>query len=202
MIKQVYISSASMIKKCKAVSDFIRRFYLIICIAALQFNSDLAYSQTQKEIEYRLKAAYLFNFIQFVEWPPEVFENEESPIIIAVLGIDPFGKILDETIQNEKIGNHPIVIKRFRYFSQLEFCHVLYISYSERGSIRSILNRIKDSSILTVSDINDFGSYGGNISFYLEENKLRFAINLQTLDQADLKVSSKLLRLAKVINPL
>lgn len=178
------------------------RTRLLILVPALILFTTGSYSQTSKEMVYRLKAAYLFNFIQFVEWPDSVFENENSPIILAVLGKDPFGKILDETVLNEKIGNHPIIIKRFRYLSQLEFCHVLFVSDSETGTFQFILKSIKKSPILTISDIDNFGIHGGNISFYLEENKLRFAINIQALKQSALKVSSKLLRLAKVINPL
>ena len=185
----------------KNISSALRLHLLFLPIISFLLNT-YSYSQTQPEMEYRLKAAYLFNFIQFVEWPDSVFENDNSPIILAVLGKDPFGKILDETVQNEKIGNHPIIIKRYRYLSQLEFCHVLFVSSSETESFQFILKSIKQSPILTISDIHDFGIYGGNISFYLEENKLRFAINMQALKQADLKVSSKLLRLAKVINPL
>ena len=178
------------------------RLYSLILIAILFLLNPRSFGQSQKEVEYKLKAAYLFHFLQFAEWPDSVFENEKSPIILAVLGKDPFGKILDETVMSEKIGDHPIIIKRFQSFNQLGFCHVLYISSSEKYTFRNILKHIGVSPVLTISDIDGFSEQGGNISFYLEENKVRFAINMQTLKQADLKVSSKLLRLAKIINPI
>ena len=181
---------------------FLGKLYLLILIAAFTFSNVSSYSQTQKEIEYKLKAAYLLHFLQFVEWPDSVFENEKSPIIVTILGDDPFGKILDEITKSEKIGDHSITIKRTHSLSNLDFCHVLYISSSEKDNFKSILRHIDSAPILTISDIDNFSEQGGNISFYLEENKLRFAINMQTLKQADLKVSSKLLRLAKIINPI
>jgi YfiR/HmsC-like len=181
---------------------FVRKSYLLILIIAFTFSNVHSYSQTQKEIEYKLKAAYLLHFLQFVEWPDSVFENEKSPIVVTILGDDPFGNTLDDITKSEKIGEHPIVIKRTHSLGNVDFCHVLYISSSEKDNFRSILKHIDSAPILTISDIDNFGEEGGNISFYLEENKLRFAINLQTLKQADLKVSSKLLRLAKIINPI
>ena len=178
------------------------KLHILIFAATFIFFNTCSYPQIQKEIEHKLKAAYLFHFLQFAEWPDSVFENEKSPIILAVLGKDPFGKILDETVMSEKIGDHPIIIKRFQSFNQLDFCHVLYIGSSEKYTFRNILKHIGESPVLTISDIDGFSEQGGNISFYLEENKVRFAINMQTLKQADLKVSSKLLRLAKIINPI
>jgi YfiR/HmsC-like len=181
---------------------FVWKLYTLIFIAALTLFNANSYSQTQKEIEYKLEAAYLLHFLQFVEWPDSVFENEKSPLVITILGDDPFGNILDEITKSEKIGEHSIIIKRVHSLNNLRFCNVLYISSSERENFKSILKHIDSAPVLTISDIDDFSEQGGNISFYLEENKIRFAINIQTLKQADLKVSSKLLRLAKIVNPL
>ena len=178
-----------------------KRRFLVPVLSLAILHAPLSIAQSEREIEYRFKAVYILNFFQFVEWPDSSFENDRSPIVLAVLGDDPFGKILDETVQSEKVGSHPIIVKRFHVLNELGSCHAIFISSSEKGSVQTILKHVDDRPILTISDIDDFGDRGGDIGFYLENNKIRFAINMQALKQSDLKVSSKLLRLAKVINP-
>jgi YfiR/HmsC-like len=177
-----------------------RRFNRLLLIIIIFLNIG-SYAQTEQVSEYQLKAAYLFNFLKFVQWPDSVFQNNSSPIIIGILGQDPFGSTLDKIIHNEKIDNHPIIIKRYTSLDQLDYCHALFVSSSEQGNVQKVLKDIGNSSILTVSDIDDFGTNGGDIGFYIENNKLRFTINIKSLKQADIKISSRLLRLAKIINP-
>jgi hypothetical protein len=156
--------------------------------------------QTQKEIEYRFKAVYILNFLRFVAWPDSVLGTDRSPFVLAVLGNDPFGKILEETFQSETVAGHPIEVKRYRSLQDLGACQALFISASERELYDVILKQVAGSSILTISDAEGFGERGGHINFFLEDNKIRFEINVQALKEADLKASSKLLRLAKIIN--
>jgi len=176
--------------------------YLLFFVGILVVSNSHTYAQTNNGIEAKLKAAYIFHFLQFVEWPDSAFANENSPIVLAVLGKDPFGKILDETIESEKIGKRQVIIKRIGSFNELGACHVLYISTSEGNIYKNILKHVGVSPVLTISDIDNFGLAGGDINFYIEENKVRFAINVQGVKESDLKISSKLLRLAKIINPL
>lgn len=166
------------------------------------FSYNEVYSQSQKEIEYRFKAVYMLNFLQFVEWPDSVIKNDQSPIILSIVGDDPFGNILDETFHNEKFNGHPILLSRYQTVNEAGKCHIMFIGSSEKNISKEILRRLNEASILTVSDLNDFGNQGGGIGFYLEKNKVRFEINLMALKQGELKASSKLLRLAKIINPL
>lgn len=176
-----------------------------VAVIALLFvlcNCEIVFSQSQKEIEYRFKAVYLFNFLQFTEWSDSAFENSNSPIIIGVFGEDPFGAVLDEAIQSEKINGRSIVVRRFRWIDEIAHCHALFVSTSEKENVNSILRRIADLPILTVSDMNRFGDSGGAITFYVESNKIRFEVNMQALRRSGLKLSSKLLRLAKIVNPL
>lgn len=180
----------------------VRRTYLLIFIGILAVSNSHTYAQINNEIEAKLKAAYIFHFLQFIEWPDSTFANENSPIVLAVLGKDPFGKILDETINSEKIGKRAIILKRIESVSEIGSCHVLYISSSEENKYKNILKHIGISPVLTISDIINFGLAGGDINFYIEENKVRFAINVQGVKESDLRISSKLLRLAKIINPL
>ena len=176
------------------------KIYLLAAILLL--NSPAEYAQPENEVEYRLKAVYLLNFLQFVDWPENVFDNEDSPIILSIIGDDPFGKILDETVEDEKISKHPVLIKRFRTLNELKFSHALFICSSEEEDYSTILNLVCESPVLTISDIGGFSNQGGDIEFYTEKNKIRFTINVQSLKKSNLKVSSKLLRLAKVINEI
>lgn len=159
------------------------------------------YSQTKEEVEYRLKAVYLLNFLQFVDWPDSTFKDENAPIVLGILGRDPFGMILDETLAQEKVGGRPILIKRFRALEGVDECNALFIGSSEGIDLEDILQRLGESSVLTVSDIEGFENAGGGIGFYIEKNRVRFSINIRTMRFANLKVSSKLLRLARIIDP-
>jgi YfiR/HmsC-like len=202
MNKEINKLGAILIENCKDTCLLIQKFYLIIFSMAFFFNSSLAYSQTEKEIEYKLKAVYILNFLQFTEWPDSIFENNNAPITVAILGKDPFGKIIDETVKDEKIGGHPILIKRFEDLTGIDSCRVVFICLSKRETYKSILKLIDGFPTLTISSITGFADEGGDIGFYIEDNKLRFAVNLQSLNKSDIKISSKLLRLAKIINPL
>lgn len=176
-----------------------RRFFAVLVFAGLLAPSD-TFSQSQHEIEYRFKAVYLFNFLKFTEWPDSVFESPSSPIIIGIAGDDPFGLILDETVQSENINGRPIWVKRFRLGDDITACHALFISPKAKEP-SDILRRVADLPILTVVDVNNTGTSGGEINFYLANNKVRFEVDMHALQRSGVKLSSKLLRLAKIINP-
>src|SRR5712664_4158707 len=108
-------------------------------------------AQTPTSPEYQLKAVFLFNFAQFVEWPPTAFPEAKAPLVIGVLGEDPFGPYLDETVRGEKVNNRPLVVQRFRQVEEIKTCHVLFISRSERERLGQILAGLKGRNILAVS---------------------------------------------------
>jgi hypothetical protein len=170
-------------------------------VALLVFSVAIGSAQSQKELEYRLQAVYLFNFLQFTEWPDSAFTDARAPIVLGVVGNDPFGTVLDEVVQSEKVGVHPITVVRFRTADEITSCQALFVCMSEKDNCQAILNGVQGSATLTVSEISGFNYLGGCIRFYFENNKLRFEINVRALKQARLKMSSKLLRLAKIINP-
>jgi hypothetical protein len=149
--------------------------------------------------EYQVKAVFLFNFAQFVDWPPQAFPEAQTPLIIGVLGNDPFGSYLDETVRGEKVNTHPLVVRRYRRVEEIDTCHVLFISQSEANRLEQILNRLKGRNILTVGDANGFANRGGIIQFVTENNKIRMRINLGTAKACNLKISSKLLRPAEIV---
>jgi len=150
--------------------------------------------------EYQIKAVFLFNFAQFVEWPPEAFSGPSEPFVIGVLGDDPFGPYLDETVRGEKVNNRPISVVRFARVEDMKTCHILYISHSEAGRLPDILSAIKGRSILTVSDVEASGRLGGMIRFVTENNKVRLRIDNEAAKSAGLKISSKLLRPSQVVS--
>lgn len=150
--------------------------------------------------EYQLKAVFLFNFTQFVEWPRDAFSDGQAPLVIGILGTDPFGGYLDETVRGEKVHNRPLVVRRYGSVAEIESCHVLFISRSEAPRLQEILARLRGRSILTVGDAGDFAENGGMIGFVSAQNKIRLRINLDAVKAAGLTISSKLLRAADTIS--
>lgn len=153
--------------------------------------------------EYSVKAAYLYNFAKFVEWPEGTFETDVSPILIGVVGEDPFGEALDQAVEGKIIAGRALRIKRFGTFdgtqvAQLRQCQILFIAYSEKGSFPEILKALKGTSVLTVSEIEGFPLVGGIVFFDLDGDRVTLGINLHAARKANLTVNSKLLAVSKI----
>jgi len=157
--------------------------------------------QAEPSAEYRLKAVFLFNFAQFVKWPPQAFPQAQAPLIIGVLGDDPFGADLDETVRGEQVNNHPLLVQRYRRVEDIKTCHVLFISRSDTDRTPDIVAGLKGRGILTVGDIESPATRGAVIRFANEKNKIRLKINMDAAKAADLTISSKLLRAADLVAP-
>lgn len=149
--------------------------------------------------EYQIKAVFLFNFAQFVQWPSKAFRDPRAPLVIGVLGDDPFGAYLDKLTVGEKIGDHPFELQRFRGADDFSACHILFISRSEANQLDKILARLKGRNILTVSDAENFSRRGGMIRFVTENGKIRLRVNVVEAKEAQLTISSKLLRPATIV---
>lgn len=147
----------------------------------------------------QVEAVFLFNFSQFVDWPPQAFPEPDSPIVIGVLGSDPFDGTLDDVVRGEMVKGRPLVVRRFQHIEQLTDCHILFISRSERPRLEPIVQMLKGRSILTVSDLDEFANDGGIIGFVLMDNKIRLRVNLEAAKEAGLTLSSKLLRPAQIV---
>jgi hypothetical protein len=160
----------------------------------------LVLAQESPPGEYRVKAAFLWNFAKFIEWPTNAFTNAAAPFVIGVLGDNPFGEDLEQTVRDKQINTHPITVKAFRAASEANQCHMLFVSASETNRLAEIFKSLRGSPILTVGDTGQFIETGGMINFIFEGNKIRFQINDDAAKAADLKISSKLLSLA-VRNP-
>jgi len=149
-------------------------------------------------IEYQIKAVFLFNFAQFVEWPPSAFRDARSPLVIGVVGEDPFGNYLDEAVRGERIGDRPLVVRRYHRGDDLTGCHILFISRSEDSAVASILASLRGRSILTVGEADGFIREGGILRFITENHKIRLRINVEAARAVGLTISSKLLRPATI----
>jgi hypothetical protein len=150
--------------------------------------------------EYLIKAAYLYNFAMFVEWPEEAFASANSPIVVGVVGDDPFGAALDRTVLDKRINNRRIEIRRLRIEDEdVRRCHILFLSPAESAHLPDLAQRIGRLSVLIVGDDSDTLTRGGTIAFSVKDNKVGFAINLAAARRARLAISSKLLNLARVV---
>jgi hypothetical protein len=159
--------------------------------------SNLAYAQGDSQPEeYQIKAAAIFDFTKFVEWPAAALPKASSPIVVGVLGENPFHDALEKTIKNKKVDEHPVIIMQFRTATDANNCHILFISRSEKARLPQILKQLHGRNVLTVGEMPGFTEAGGMINFVLKGTTLRFEINNDAANRVGLKISSKLLRMA------
>lgn len=156
-------------------------------------------AQAQSATEYQVKAAFLFNFAKFVEWPAEVFPNSDSPLQICVLGPDPFGRDFEQMVVDKTVNGHRIELIHPEGIPQARACQIVFIAYSDRQTLKQILEGLKGASVLTVGDAPGFAQMGGVINFVLDDNRVRFEISLRAADQSHLKLSARLLTVAKQV---
>jgi YfiR/HmsC-like len=149
--------------------------------------------------EYEVKAGFLYHFGWFVEWPATTDQRRAPAFTIGVLGAPPLGGVLDDIMRGKSIGERPVVIQYYQRVEEAVSCHILFISASEEMWLPAILSELGEASVLTVSDIERFTERGGMISLRLVGQKVRFDINMDAAERAGLKLSSQLLRLARVI---
>ncbi len=170
-----------------------------VTAALLLLVTGPARAQTVRAAASDVQAVFLFNFAQFVEWPSDAFAGSEDPLVIGILGDDPFGSVLDEIVRGETVRGRPFKIRRYRRLDQVKSCHILFISRSEAKRLEEILAFVKDQPILTVSNGEDFADQGGIIRFILEQSRIRLSIDLEVAQATRLTFSSKLLRSAAVV---
>jgi len=156
---------------------------------------------SQVSHEYEVKAVFLFNFGQFVTWPAEAFPTPETPLVIGILGPDPFGQTLDKVVKGERLQNRKVEIQRYESVDQIKLCHVLFISRRSARRLPDLLRELGERPILTVSEAADFVFEGGMIRMYIEKGKVRLRINPANVRAAHLSVSSRLLNVAEVVTP-
>jgi hypothetical protein len=148
--------------------------------------------------EYALKSVFLYNFCHFIEWPDSAFTSPNDPLIIGVIGDDPFGHLLTEAVEGETYHNRPIKIEHYRSPKEVRHCHLLFVPRSENSHLDQILAAVGGSSVVTVGETDDFLDRGGMITLPVDRNRVRLRIAPSPLRAANLSVSSKLLRVADV----
>jgi hypothetical protein len=148
-----------------------------------------------------VQAVFLFNFAQFVEWPPDAFADSQAPVVIGVLGKDPFGGFLDQTVSGETVRGRAFRVDRYHRVEEVKDCNILFISRSETKRLDGVLAALKGRPILTVTNGDDFDRTGGIIRFILNESKIRLSVDLEAAQAARLTFSSKLLRSAGIVPP-
>jgi hypothetical protein len=170
-------------------------------IVSLLIGGLLALATTiegQNPGEYAVKAAFLLNFTRFTDWPPSAFESEAAPLVLCIVGADPFGPTL-ERVEGKSAKGHSIRVERNSSPEMLRRCHVAFISDSERSRVDQLLKTTQKITVLTVSDIDRFARRGGVIGLVLEGGMVRFEVNVKAAERAQLKLSSNLLRLASIV---
>ena len=174
---------------------------LAIVVAGIDWQGAISVAaELSRPAEYEIKAAFLYNFIKFTEWPAQALGKQEEPFVIGVLGRDPFGAALDKLIEGETIHSKSIVARRFpRMDEAAANSHVLFISSSEESQLPTILRLVDRQGVLTVSEIESFAQRGGVINLKKENNKIVFEINIEAAKRAGLTMNAQLLKLAKIV---
>ncbi|MCG8605337.1 YfiR family protein [bacterium] len=178
---------------------FRRQILAVLTILTVESLND-AYAYGQEALEYQLKAAFLFNFAKFTEWPQKAFEENDSPLVLGVLGEDPFGEAI-EPIKGKVVKRRKLEVKRFKDLVDLQPCHILFISASEKERLAEILTKVEGSAVLTVGDLDQFIDAGGVIRFTILDEKVGFEINAEAIKKAEFKISTQLLKFSKLVTP-
>ena len=157
------------------------------------------FAQSREASEYQIKAAFLYNFTKFVEWSSEASPGENDPLVICIVGENPFGDNLNSFIKDKTINGHKLVVRQLEPAQDLKGCQIAFISSAARNQLRSIFQNANHAGVLTVGETEGFAAQGGVIDFIREEKKVHFEINVDAAQRTKLKISSKLISLARIV---
>jgi YfiR/HmsC-like len=167
---------------------------ILLCLGGLVQGSD-----DYRIEEYRVKAAFLFNFAKFVEWPAQAFKSPSDPIVIGVVGKNPFGNALTEVLAGKTWGGRAFQVREVVDAQQAASCQIVFVSASERKRLGPLLSRIGNSGVLTVGEMDNFASEGGIINFKIDSGSVHLQINVEAARKQQLHISAKLLSLAEIV---
>jgi hypothetical protein len=170
---------------------------LAVACAVLGLSSPRP-AQADSLAESEIKAAFMYNFAKFVQWPPAAFGQPQSPLSLCVIGEDAFGPALD-TIDHKLAQGHELHVRRRVHLEDAKSCHILFVAESEHARLPAVLRAVSGGSVLTISEIDRFAELGGVIGLYKDDNNIRFSINLEQAQAALLQINSQLLKLAKIV---
>lgn len=151
-------------------------------------------------VEFRLKAAFLLNFAKLVQWPAARFKDSKDALRLCVLGADPFGSVLDDTIRGKRIGERPITVTRAAAAKDLLDCHLVYLGAGERSRYAAHMKALSDRSILTVDEGSQFIWPLGMIRFYLDQDRVRFEVSPSTMEKAQLQMDPRMVKIARIVS--
>jgi hypothetical protein len=170
------------------------------CGLCLQLGFIVAFAASAQTIdEYQVKAAFLYNFAKFVEWPALTFKTDKDPVRICVLGQDPFGSALNNAVDGKTVLGRPFALSDISSAGQVTDCQILFISSSERKHLRLIFAELRTTGILTVGETDGFGAEGGMVNFKLSDGRVHLEINVEAAGQAKLRINSSVLSLAQIV---
>lgn len=149
--------------------------------------------------EYRFKAAFLYNFVKFVEWPADTFTGPSEPLAICVAGRNPIAPQLEGIVKGRTVAGRALQVRVLPDMQAVERCHVLFITASEKKRAWILLDQIANASVLTVGETDEFTAVGGMVNLKLAGTQIRIQIALDHIQHAKLLVSSKLLSLAEIV---
>ncbi len=172
------------------------RYTCLIAAVVMAFAPGV---RAQSATESQMKAAFLYSFAKFVEWPADSYAERNTPITIGIMGKDPFGRDLEDIVRGRSAAGRPVVVRRYSV-KEVPQSQILFVSASERKRIAELLDPLKHAPVLTVSDISDFAERGGMIEFIAEDGHIRLEINMNGAQAAGLKISSKLLGAATLVH--
>jgi hypothetical protein len=150
--------------------------------------------------EYQVKAAFLYNFAKFVEWPPQAFKSPTDPIVIGVLGKNPFGDALAEAVSGKALGGRAFQVREIATAQQAAACQIVFVSSSERKRLGPLFTLLGNAAVLTVGETDNFAEEGGIINFKIDGGSVRFQINMEAARKQQLHISAKLLSLAEIVD--
>jgi len=177
----------------------VRRMAVFLAVFCLFSNAaSKALSQNEEGVAYPVKLAFLYNFTKFVEWPAGSYRDAAAPLVICIAGLDPFSPDLEQELQTRTAAGRWVEVRTLKPADALSGCHVLFVPATEKDQDK-IVRDLNGSSTLTVGETEGFAARGGVINLTVEENKVHFEINQVAADRAGLKISSKLLSIAKIV---
>jgi hypothetical protein len=172
----------------------VRVFMTCVVLAATVHAEPAATSPVD---EYRVKAAFVYNIARFVDWPSAAFGDAGSPVVVCVLGVDPFGSALDEALQGRTVRGRPVTIRRSQDLAA--GCHVVFIAVSEKKRVEDIIDRLGSTPVLSISEVDRFTHRGGMIGLTMEGSYVRFDVNASAANRVNLTMSGRLLALASSV---
>jgi hypothetical protein len=174
-------------------------FFLIIACCFFLIVPPNAISQKEERGEYTVKLAFLYNFTKFIEWPPDAYSDPSAPLMICVVGHDPFSEALEGELRTRSVGAHPVDVRTMRTNDKLSMCQIVFVPVTESTQADRIVRGLKGCRTLTVGETEGFAVLGGIINLTVEANQVHFEVNRLAADRAGLKISSRLLSIAKIV---